>query len=297
MNEKPLVSVICLNYNHSKYVIECLNSVKNQSYHNVELIIIDDYSTDNSIEIINNWLEKNPNIVFLQNNTNLGNTKSFNKAAKIAKGDYLLDLAADDVLLPDCIEKQIEKFQTSGYRNLGLVYGNLENINEDGTFNSYYFEVGTNKKVLTKRKTGDIYSSIISTGKIICSPSALLRKSVFDKLGGYDKNLVYEDLDYWIRLSRDYEIDFVDHILVKKRILTNSLGTKFHQKQYSKRMGESTYIIIKKALSMCKNQDEYRALLKKVHYEIILMYKFNNYSLLLKLLSIKLKIHKIILNQ
>ena len=291
MYEKPLVSVICLNYNHSKYVIESLNSVKNQSYRNIELIIVDDYSIDNSVDIISSWLEKNPEIVFLQNNSNLGNTKSFNKAAKIAKGDYLIDLAADDILLPQCIEKQIDKFNNSEYKNLGLVYGNLENINEDGSFNSYYFEVNTNKKVQTKRETGNIYISIISTGKIICSPSAMYRKSVFDKLGGYDENLVYEDLDYWIRLSRKYKIDFIDEVLVKKRMLKNSLGTKFHQKQFSKRMGESTYKIILKTLSLCKNNEEYRALLKKVHYEIILNFKTNNFFLCGKLLYLKLITH------
>lgn len=291
MNENPLVSIICLNYNHSKYVIEALDSVKQQSYSNIELIIVDDYSIDNSVDIISSWLEKNPEIVFLQNNSNLGNTKSFNKAAKIAKGDYLIDLAADDVLHPYCIEKQVKQFQISKYKNVGLVYGNLENINENGSFNSYYFEVDANNQVLTKRKTGNIYSSIISTGKIICSPSAMLKKSVFDNLGGYDESLTYEDLDYWIRLSRDYEIDFIDAVLVKKRILHNSLGTKFHQKQYTKKMGESTYKIILKAFSLCKNKEEYSALMKKVHYEIILMYKFNIYSLLLKLILLKLRIH------
>ena len=112
MHQNPLVSVICLCYNHADYVTESLDSVLNQEYKNIEIIIIDDCSTDNSVPVIDEWLQKYPSILFIKNKTNLGNTKSFNKALEIAKGAYIIDFATDDILMPNCITQQIEKFST-----------------------------------------------------------------------------------------------------------------------------------------------------------------------------------------
>ena len=139
MQDKPLVSIICLCYNHEKYVVETLQSVINQSYSNIELIIVDDYSSDNSKDVIVNWLKDYPEIQFIANNVNLGNTKSFNKAFQLSKGEYIIDLAADDVLLTNCVAKQLNGFKNSKFENIGLIYGNAELISENGTFISYYF--------------------------------------------------------------------------------------------------------------------------------------------------------------
>src|ERR1700749_5034941 len=98
MQNKSLVTVICLCYNHENFVTESLFSVMNQDYAFVELIIVDDCSTDNSKNIIKKWLLDYPEVRFISNEINLGNTKSFNKALQFAKGDYIIDLAADDVL-------------------------------------------------------------------------------------------------------------------------------------------------------------------------------------------------------
>ena len=118
MQNFPLVSVICLSYNHEAYVVEALNSVINQTYPNVELLIADDCSKDNSVAVINDWLKEHSNVHFIANEINLGSNKTFNQLAKIAKGEYIIDLAADDVLFPNCIEKQIATFQNSKYKNL-----------------------------------------------------------------------------------------------------------------------------------------------------------------------------------
>ena len=97
MQDKSLVTIICLCYNQEEFVLESLESVISQDYNQIELIIVDDCSTDNSKIVIENWLLNFPQIQFIANNTNLGNTKSFNKALKLAKGKYIIDLAADDV--------------------------------------------------------------------------------------------------------------------------------------------------------------------------------------------------------
>ncbi|MBP4137569.1 glycosyltransferase family 2 protein [Flavobacterium geliluteum] len=291
MQDNSLVTIICLCYNHQNYVVESLLSVINQEYPFIELIIVDDCSTDESEKIISKWCSDFPEVQFIRNQTNLGNTKSFNKALNLAKGDFIIDLAADDILLPNCVSLQIKAFKESKYNNLGIVYGNAELITENGIFDSYYFPVDNYKKAIEKRQTGDVYLSIISGGNSICSISSMVKKSVLEDLKGYDENLAYEDLDLWIRTSRQYEIDYIDNILVKKRISLTSLGTHFFIKKdsRSKKINHSTYIIIKKAIPLNRSKSEHKAILKRIHFEMILTYKTADYSLLLKYFLLEIK--------
>ncbi|AOW09572.1 glycosyltransferase [Flavobacterium gilvum] len=298
MQDNSLVTVICLCYNHEKFVTESLLSVINQDYPFVELIIVDDCSTDNSKTIISDWLKKNPKVQFIANETNLGNTKSFNKALKFAKGEFIIDLAADDILLPNCISLQLKKFKESRYKKLGIVYGNAELITEEGAFDSCFFPLDENKKTIENRPTGDIYLSVLSGGNSICSVSAMIKKTVFDHLGGFDENLGYEDLDFWIRTCRLYEVDFIDEILIQKRITTNSLGTHFYIKKDPKarKINYSTYLIIKKAIALNQSKTEHKAILKRIHFEMILAYKNADFKLMFRyfLLEIKQRIRTLL---
>jgi glycosyltransferase involved in cell wall biosynthesis len=299
MTNFPLVSVICMNYNHSDFVIECLNSIKNQTYSSIEIIIVDDFSTDDSVEVIKNWLETNQAVAFIKNEQNIGNTKTFNKALKLAKGQYVIDLAADDVLNPKCIELQIDKFQNSSYKNLGIVYGNAELIDEKGNHLSYYFPVDENLKLIKKRTSGDEYLKIIAGGgSSMCTVSSMIKREVYEKNNGYDERLAYEDLDLWVRASREYNFDFIDSILIKKRILSNSLGSDFHRKRSpkSKKINYSTFLIINKIITLNKNKNEDKAVLKRIHFEMILNFKNAYYLLVIKyiLIEIKLRIRMIL---
>ncbi|PVX44961.1 hypothetical protein C8C85_0721 [Flavobacterium sp. 103] len=294
MQDNPLVTIICLCYNHEAYVVESLNSVINQSYPSIELIIVDDFSADSSKTIIETWLEKKPKIQFIANETNLGNTKSFNKALKLAKGKYIIDLAADDLLLPNCVALQIDAFKNSCYKNLGVVYGNVELISENGTFVSYYFPVNEQKKVIENRITGDIYQSVLSGGNSICSVSAMIKKTAIDHLQGYDETLAYEDLDFWIRASRQYEFDFINEPLVQKRIVANSLGSDFFKKKDSraKKINHSTYLILKKAITINQTRAEDLAIQKRVNHEIIHTLKINDFGLFLKFIGLRILLIK-----
>lgn len=294
MKNNPLVTVVCLCYNHSQYVQEALNSVLNQTYHNIELIIIDDYSPDDSKPVIEEWISRNKTVQFIANENNLGNTKSFNKGLKIAKGEFVIDFAADDVLYPNCIEVMIEKFQSTKYENLGAVYGNAELISEKGNTIGYFFNVDENKKTIQKIPTGDIYINIVSSGEIICPVAMMIKKTVFDKLNGYNESLEYEDLDFWIRSSRVFEYEFVDQILCKKRVLKNSLGSQYNKilsiRAY--KIYNSTYSILKSAFEKTnKNKAEDFALLKRVHHEIVVSSKKLYWPLTLKYFWLKYKIH------
>ncbi|ABQ05269.1 glycosyltransferase family 2 protein [Flavobacterium johnsoniae] len=289
MQNKLLVTVICLCYNHENFVLESLHSVLNQDYQHIELIVVDDCSTDNSKKTIEKWLLDYPNIQFIFNNTNLGNTNSFNKALKSAKGNYIIDLAADDVLVPDCISQQIKTFRESSFKNLGVVYGNTELIKENGEFSSYFFPVDDNLKTIEKRQTGNIYLSVISGGNSICSVSSMAKKSVYDSLNGYNEILAYEDLDFWIRSSRLYEFEYIDKILVKKRISNNSLTDNFYNnsKARFKKINLSTYLILKKAIKLNQTKKEDFGIQKRVHHEIVHTFKIKAYGLLFKNIGLR----------
>lgn len=292
MHQTPLVTVICLSYNHAEFVIEALESVLHQTHNNVELIIADDFSTDNSVEIIEQWLKQHPQIPFIVNVENLGNTKTFNKCLKIAKGAFLIDLAADDVLNPDCIVQQLKGFAETTYENVGLIYGNAELISEKGAFIKDYFETDSNRKRLKSQPTGNIYVGLLNGINNVCSISGLVKREVFEKLKGYDENLAYEDYDFWIRASRIYNFDYVDEILIKKRVLEDSMYTLLTKKNNprTRHFNYSTYLILQKAFVLNRNKAEFRAMLKRVHFEMTVAFKTRDFVLLSKYILLELKV-------
>ena len=285
MQNFPLVSVICLSYNHEAYVVEALDSVINQAYPNIELLIADDCSTDNSVSVIQDWLQHHPNVYFLANEKNLGNTKTFNQLAKKAKGEFIIDLAADDVLLPNCIEKQATTFQNSKYDNLGIVYGNLIEIDENGNFIRNYYNEEDHPE------SGNIYKMVIGRTTKICSVSSMVKKSVFEKLGYYDENLAYEDLDLWVRASRIYEFEYIPELLIKKRILASSLSSFFTKKKNprTKKLHKSSLKILYIAFKLNQSKDEHKALLGRIKFEFYKFLKSKEYLLLFQLIFLGLK--------
>ena len=189
MIQNPLVTIICLCYNHGKYVVEALNSVLNQTYSPIQLIIADDCSNDDSVLIIAQWLKNNPDVLFIKNPINLGNTRTFNSLLKYAKGEFIIDLAADDLLLPNTVALQIETFQKSAYKKLGIVYGNVELIYPDGSHLYNFFKTDSNGKRVLQQPVGDIYLGLLSMQNNVCSVSSMVKKEVYDKLNGYDESL------------------------------------------------------------------------------------------------------------
>ncbi|MCG9793648.1 glycosyltransferase family 2 protein [Flavobacterium algicola] len=291
MQSKPLVTVICMCYNHSEFVIESLNSVLDQNYSNIELIIADDASTDDSKFVIEKWLLQHPQIPFIINSKNLGNNKTFNNAFKLSEGEYIIDLAADDILLPNCIEKQLTAFLSPTCQNIGMVYGNAELISCDKKHLEYYYPVNEFKKASSCPPSGDIYSSVIGYRQYICSVSSMLKRETFIALDGYDDTLAFEDLDYWFRCARNYNIVFIDEILVQKRVVQNSLGSMFRRRMnpHTNKLNHSIYLIVKKAIVMNKTKEEDKELLHRIHIEMDKAVRTLNLPLLIQYISLELK--------
>lgn len=290
MTSTPLVSIICLCYNHENFVKESLDSVVNQSYKNIQIIIVDDHSSDNSVSEIENWIKNHSDVTFIKNSKNMGNNLSFNQVLPLVKGDYVIDFATDDVLFEDTIASQIEAFHQNP--SAALVFGNAELVDEKGKHLSYHFHTNSAQKVLDTSLHKTNYISLLKGGNCMCSVSAMMKKSVVDTLKGYDESLFYEDLDFWFRLSKQYSITFIDQPLVQKRVINTSQSTFFYKKnEYAKKINASTYKILRKSYVMNTSAEEHQALLKRVHFEMVHNLKLKNYGLLFKNALLKVKIH------
>lgn len=270
----PLVTVICLCYNQKRFLQEAIESVINQSYSPIQLIVVDDASTDGSPETINQLKTQYPQLEVLLLKENVGNCRAFNRGLAQAKGEYLIDLAADDVLLSDRIRKGVEALKQAG-GDYGVHFCDAELIDERGSFLNHHSDKYPHHSI----PQGDIYVQVIKR-YFICPPTIMFRKSVMDALGGYDETLAYEDFDFWIRSSRQFKYMYSPEPLVKKRIVKHSLGSK--QEKFFNQHAKSTYRVCKKTLDLNRTGEEKKALTKRIQYEIKLSLRLLNIWLAIK---------------
>jgi glycosyltransferase involved in cell wall biosynthesis len=216
----PLVSAIVLCYNHARFVIECLESVKAQNYPNLELIVNDDASRDDSAVVIQAWLSKN-NIPhrFVRQETNQGICRSANQTMSLARGKYISGIAADDVWLPGKLLTQVELMERLPEK-YGVVYSDALQMDEEGKIlERKFIEVHRHFEV---KPEGNIHT-ILWEGNFIPAMTTLVRKACTDKVGGYDESLYVEDWDMWLRISRFFEFAYSDKISAKYRLVSTSM--------------------------------------------------------------------------
>lgn len=248
MNSQPVVSIICVCYNHERFVRDAIQSVLDQSYPNIELIVIDDGSSDNSVEII-----KSMNVTLIDLKTNGGYTKAFNEGWRRSKGDFIIDLAGDDTLLRDRVRIGVEEFSKRD-ETYGVQFGDA--VYSTGDVHSHRFP---------SPPEGSIYTELIEK-YFICSPSMMSRRSVYAKLDGYDESLAYEDFDFWIRSSRYFKYFYTPDVFVHKRIVKGSLSEKQFKRGNVQQL--STFRVCEKILALNKTQEENNALRNRIWYEI-----------------------------
>ena len=274
LENNPLVTVICSCYNHEKYVYNTLNSLLNQSYSPIQLIIVDDFSMDNSKKVIQKWLDnqKNDGIIFIKNQKNLGLNRSFNQAFKQAKGKYIMDLAADDVLFTDGITKLIHQFKNTKYKNCGIVFGNTKFFDVEQKFIRDYLPQDK------KPPTGLIVEDFQADSFEFCSVSALYKREVYETLNGYDENLPFEDLDFWLRATRYFEVDYTSNFIINRISTPYSLESHFFRplKLKTFKMNYAIYRIMEKTFEENKSNTKLnQALLKRIkNYRLRLKYNF-----------------------
>ena len=261
---QPLVSIICLCYNHERFVEEAIQSVLQQTYNNIEIIVVDDASSDNSREIIKGMVNRYPQIRFIPLEQNVGNCKAFNMALKASHGEYIIDLATDDVLYPGRVAAGVQALQKAG-EEYGVTIANCEIIDEQGNLVKYHYPTDAQGRSRVVVPEGDVFLEVISR-YFICPPTIMFKREVIERLGGYDENLSYEDFDFWIRSSRYFKYKYVDEVLVKKRIVQNSMSRK--QFRIGSRHTRSTYLVCEKATKLVRTPEETVALKKRMYYEL-----------------------------
>lgn len=211
MEEK--VSVIVPNYNCEKFIGETVNSVINQTYKNWELLIVDDCSTDGSVEVIKKLQAADGRIKLFINEKNSGAAASRNKALKEASGKWIAFLDSDDLWLPDKLEKQIAFMEENGYK---FSYTAYEHIDENS--NSLNVRV-TGPKVLSKRKMFRY-----------CYPGCLTVMYDSSDVGAVQipDEIANGENDYaiWLKVCKAYKCYYLNEILSLYRVRNSSLSHK-----------------------------------------------------------------------
>ena len=206
MMKLPLVTIGIPNYNYAAFVSHALNAVANQTYGNCEIIIVDDCSSDNSVEVIETWIKSYKGtfeITFIKNSFSHGIAKVSNIILNKAAGKYYQILDADDVILPDKIANQVPIIE--GSEKCAVVYSNIGEINDEGEIinNDYLKRVGYDQNLMP---SGNVFSNLLNFN-FIPNPSTLIRTHSAKKIGGYDESIFIQD--YYIYLSLSEHFDFI----------------------------------------------------------------------------------------
>lgn len=224
MKHNPLVSVIIPAYNHELYIEEALQSVVNQTYPNIELIVINDGSTDGTAGIIEKFIQVNNerNIQYV-NKENEGVCKTLNKGLNMSTGDYVAFLASDDLWLPDRVSIQLEFMEQN--QNIGMLFSDawFLRFNSQTDIKWSDYKQGINNYFKNGIQNTDMYMLLL-TRAIIPALTVLIKKQVLDKVGFFDENLVYEDDDMWLRIAREYPIAYIDMPLALYRLHDSNIS-------------------------------------------------------------------------
>jgi glycosyltransferase involved in cell wall biosynthesis len=255
----PCVSVICVCHQHDRFIREALQSVLDQTYPHVELIVVDDGSTDGSVEVIADFLQAYPHTQLIKNDRPKGYCCAFNAGWRLATGDWVIDLAGDDVLLPERIERGVTVFQTNG--QTGIQFSDAIYIDESGTTLSKHSDRFPHAQV----PQGFVFNDVLRR-YFICSPTMMISRQVLIELNGYDETLSYEDFDLWIRAAKKFPFHYVPEVLVKKRVLANSLSQR--QFRGEPAHNQTTFRVCEKALKLAISTEEKMAVRYRILYEL-----------------------------
>lgn len=212
----PKVTVKIPSYNHGKFIGKAIQSILDQTFQDFEILIVDDCSPDNSVEVIKSF--NDPRIKLIVNEKNMGACYGHNLMIDMAQGEYIALLNSDDIWLPNKLEKQV-KFLDENH-NYGAVFGLIKAIDETGKdledkshlINSVF-----------KQKNKSRYEWLNyfwHHGNCLCHPSILIRKEVYSTVGYYNPVLAtLPDFEMWVRVCMRYDIFIIQEPLLKFRVL------------------------------------------------------------------------------
>jgi glycosyltransferase involved in cell wall biosynthesis len=216
MSDSPKITVLMSVYNGEKFLSEAIESILNQSFSDFEFIIIDDKSTDSSLEIIKSFADLDCRIIIIQNKENIGLTKSLNHGLKFAKGDYIARMDADDVSMVDRLSVQFKEFLSN--QNVLVVSGNIDYINSAGE-----------ELFKTKRYTNPCMIAWgLFFGNCLGGHSQVMFKlKPVIELGGYSEKFKYaQDYELWGRMLNIGMISIIPDVILQYRSHKDSISIK-----------------------------------------------------------------------
>ncbi len=192
---KPTVSVILTCYNHEAYIAEAVESILKQTYNDFELIIIDDGSTDDTLQVINKIKDARINL-FTQKNS--GTSMAINEGIQKSRGKYIALMSGDDISKPNRLDNQINQINK---HQADIVFCLPEIIGPHSEkLNWATCQVFFGKEFKT---TAELYRIFFENGNFLCAPSAFLRRSAIEQVGLFKRGLIQlQDFDYWIRACK-----------------------------------------------------------------------------------------------
>lgn len=247
----PLVSVIICIFNAEKYLHDALNSIEHQSYNNIELIIINDGSTDSSESIIDLFMQSSRLKVVYHKQQNAGLTASLNKAISLSSGEYIARMDADDISSVERIEKSL--FFLNGHK-LDFICAMAERFNDDGhslgVVPSSRFQIGS---LLSKK--------VLKYGNPVVHGTFFAKREVFETVKYNENYRTAQDYDFICNmiLNHNYRVGYIPEILYSLRVDELSSGRKKGGTQLSNAMSiceihfGSTSSLIPAAIGIKKN--------------------------------------------
>ena len=237
---KPLVSVLIPAYNHELYIGTAIESVLNQTFGDFELLISDDYSTDNTVRVINGFSDDRIKTFFFDKNS--GTVNSLNTLINAAEGEYIAVLGSDDIWAPDKLEKQLEVMKNmpdiaACFTLAEVIDGEGNIIQKSDTFplDIFNYENAARAKMLC---------DLFLTGNHFCHSSVMIRTSVHKEIGVY--KLQYRqlhDFDMWLRVLLYYPVWIIQDKLVNYRVESGNNNMSRNQRENNIRLfNEAKYI-------------------------------------------------------
>lgn len=216
-----LVSVTVISYNSSATILETLESIKNQSYPRLELVISDDCSKDNTVAVCQDWIAKNKDrferVELLTADKNQGVCANGNKAKRAIRGKWVKGIAADDILLSNCISDFMEYVNKNN--NISFVTSWLKVYNETFDDENCIEEKKGPKDLRIFDQPVEVQLRQMAYSSFIQAPSIFYKKEVFDTVGGYTDKYPYEDHPFYMDvLERGYKLYFMDKVTVGYRV-------------------------------------------------------------------------------
>ncbi len=227
---EKLVSVYMSAYNAEKYILESVNSVLNQSYKNIQLIVVDDCSTDKTLEILKSI--KDTRLEIYKNPKNMHMAYSWNEGLKYAKGEYLAHIDADDVWLPDKLEKQVAFLEE--HHEYGACFTGTDIIDENSTVANDRFLNAVKSFMMENMPRAKMFRFFIENSNRLCHNSCLIRSDIMYAIGCYDiANLFLNDFDCWLKVLNKSEIYIMPDRLTLSRQHSENNSTLTKEKLYA----------------------------------------------------------------